>query len=145
MISTLLNISINRPIKAVLTTFVGAIIGIICVYFVPIHFDVQMRTENTGSLQYFYNTGAGFNEVQSKRIQLSGGAEFTHYHISIRPYALQAIRIDPIETKGQFELLGFNVDYLIWHRQWYGGSELSNLFSTHAVDVKSSNGSSLVA
>lgn len=34
--------------------------------FTSVHIDVEMRTMEKGSLRYFPDTGAGFNEKQSK-------------------------------------------------------------------------------
>lgn len=131
----------TRPfLKGVLVFCVGAIIGIMGIQFVPIQLDVQMRTKEQGYLQYFVDTGAGFNEMQSKRIRLSESADFLDYRASIRANGLRAIRIDPLEAQGQFELLGLQIEYLFWHRQWYGKGELNHLVLTHEIDIKSTGG-----
>lgn len=134
-------LSTRFSLKAALVFCVGAIIGIMGIQFVPIQLDVQMRTKEQGYLQYFVDTGAGFNEMQSHRVRLSESPDFLHYRASIRANGLRAIRIDPLETQGQFELLGLQIDYLFWHRQWHGHGELSYLISKrHEVDVKSTGG-----
>lgn len=124
---------------------VGAVLGIVGIISAPIQVDVQMQTKEKGFLQIYVDTGKGFNEMQSKRIRLSAHPDFSHYAISIRANGIRAIRIDPLEAQGQFELLGMQIDYLFWHRQWHGHRELNKLLSTHEVDVKSTGGATLSA
>lgn len=132
--------STRFSLKAALVFWVGAMIGIVSIQFAPIQVGVQMRTKEQGYLQYFVDTGAGFNEMQSDRVRLSESPDFLHYRASIRANGLRAIRIDPLETQGQFELLGLQIDYLFWHRQWYGQGELNYLVPKHEIDVKSTGG-----
>lgn len=143
MISSISFFSTRFSIKAALVFCVGAIIGIVGIQFVPIQVDVQMRTKEKGYLQYFVDTGAGFNERQSKRVRLAESPDFLHYAVSIPANGVRAIRIDPLETQGQFELLGLQIDYLFWHRQWHGHGELNYLDPKNEVDVKSAGGAVL--
>jgi hypothetical protein len=55
--------------------------------------------------------------------------------MSIPANGIRAIRIDPLESKGQFELLGLSLNYLVWHRQWHGQSELKSLVPNHEIEV----------
>jgi 4-amino-4-deoxy-L-arabinose transferase-like glycosyltransferase len=125
----------RHSLKPILVFSVGAIIGLVGIQFVPIQLDVQMRTKEKGILQYYVDTGSGFNEIQSKRIQLTESPDFSHYATFIPANGLRAIRIDPLETQGQLELLGLSIDYLVWHRQWHGQSELKSLVPNHEIEV----------
>ena len=125
----------RHSLKPILVFSVGAIIGLVGIQFVPIQLDVQMRTKEKGILQYYVDTGSGFNEIQSKRIQLTESPDFSHYAAFIPANGLRAIRIDPLETQGQLELLGLSIDYLVWHRQWHGQSELKSLVPNHEIEV----------
>jgi 4-amino-4-deoxy-L-arabinose transferase-like glycosyltransferase len=127
-------------IQATAVFCAGVILGILVIQFVPIRVDIQMRTKEKGSLQLFVDAGSGFNEGQSKRIDLSNSLDFSHHVMSMRTSEVRAIRIDPLETKGQFELLGLEIDYLLWQRKWSGHRELHNLFTLQEVEVKSTEG-----
>ncbi|MCX5871529.1 MAG: glycosyltransferase family 39 protein [Deltaproteobacteria bacterium] len=142
MISTISPIRFS--VKSAIAFLIGAIVGVVAIQFVPVHVDVQMRTKQKGFLQYYFDTGAGFNEAQSKRIPLSVSPEFSHYAISIRAAnGFCAFRIDPLETRGQFEIIGFQIDYLFWHRQWHGHGELKYLVPVHEIEVISTEGEML--
>lgn len=130
------------PISFLLTRFslkvaavfcAGAILGILAVLFAPMQVDVQMRTKEKGFLQCFVDTGAGFNEAQSKRTELSESPDFSHYEVSIRAWGVRTIRIDPFETKGQFEIRALKIGYPFWYRQWFGHDELAHLISPHGI------------
>jgi len=144
MLTDFISLLSKRPfIKATVIFCIGAIMGIVAVQFAPIQFDVQMRTKETGALQYFVDTGSGFNELQSKRINILESSDFKHYLTSMGANDLRSIRIDPISSKGEFELLGLQVDYLFWHRQWYGAEELVYLTPAHQIEIKSTKGATL--
>lgn len=114
---------------------IGAFIGIIGAHLAPVHLDVQLQTKEKGSIQFFFDTGSGFNETQSKRIGLTETPDFVHYTLSTQAYGLRAIRIDPIDSVGQFEILSLQVNYLFWHQQWIGSTELSYLQPVHELKV----------
>jgi 4-amino-4-deoxy-L-arabinose transferase-like glycosyltransferase len=99
-----------------------------------------MRTKEKGFLQYYFDTGRGFNEAQSKRIPLIASPEFSHYAMSI-PTAkgFCALRIDPLETRGQFEIIGFQISYLFWSRQFHA-QELRSLIPVREIEVRSIEG-----
>jgi 4-amino-4-deoxy-L-arabinose transferase-like glycosyltransferase len=127
----------KKFMKDAIAFLIGVILGMVAAQFAPVHVDVQMQTVEKGFLQYFFDNGAGFNEALSKRIELSESPEFFHYTASIPSHGLRGIRVDPIETPGQFEIIGFQINYLFWNRQWHGLSELNYLVPSHEIKLES--------
>lgn len=134
-----------RMLKYVLAFCIGAVMCALCIQFAPVNIDIQMRTMEKGSLQYFFDTGGGFNEAQSRSIPLSGSPVFSRYSGPMPASGLRAIRVDPISAPGMFEIRGIKIDYLFWQRQWTGQEELTYLIQVNDVEVKPTAGGRVLA
>ncbi len=121
--------------RAAVVFLIGAILGVMALQFEPVLIDIEMRTQEEGFLQYYFDTGKGFNEAQKKRITLSASPEFSHYAMSISNVnKLYALRVDPLETPGQFEIRSFQISFFFWHRQWHA-QELKYLIPAHEIEI----------
>lgn len=110
-----------------LVTVIGAVIGAVLFSRIPLHLDLHLRTAEKGYIQFFIDTGKGFTESKSTKLELLETVDFHHYKVRVRAYGVKAIRIDPFNKEGKFDVASFSVRYLLWNRTFNGVSELRSI------------------
>lgn len=65
---------------------------------------IEMRTSVPGIGQIFFDSGKGYNEKESHSYRILTGSAFIQYVIPIPETRIRAIRFDPINAEGSFEI-----------------------------------------
>jgi hypothetical protein len=66
------------------------------------YLKISMQSSSSGIAQLFFNTGSGYGEASSVKVDLTGGTEFTNYHFRLPNEKFLQFRFDPPSSIGQF-------------------------------------------
>lgn len=98
--------------KIVLLTAISLLIGISSFYYFrysPSTLLIEMKTSPAGYGQVFWNTGKGYNGLESYRFPLEGTDQLYTYEIPLPASKLKAVRLDPMESPGSFAIKSFRI------------------------------------
>lgn len=95
----------NSQPKTPFLFVLSLMLGLALYFFLPGYLSLQLKTEQAGHLQIFYNYGNGYNEDDSFVVDIDSLNTFVSYDIRVpRVSSLKSIRIDPMDRQGKFEL-----------------------------------------
>src|SRR3954468_11885574 len=88
-----------------LLVFVLAVLVALAVSWVrsprfPYQLETTMRSARPGFAQLFYDTGAGYNESDSSRVEIEGGGRDARYRFALPPGVFSHLRFDPTDRAG---------------------------------------------
>lgn len=93
---------------ASISIFVG-VIGFFYFQYSPSELILEMRTSNNGLGQVFWNTGDGYSLLKSYPFLIKRTEEFETYSIPLPAKRLRAVRIDPMQAPGDFEIKSIRI------------------------------------
>jgi hypothetical protein len=64
--------------------------------------EVTLTSSASGHLQLYYDRGDGYNESDSTRVAIEGGARSQPYRLNLPPGIYRSLRFDPLDRDGTF-------------------------------------------
>lgn len=128
----------SSTIRRIVIFCLGSLVGLWFTGGIPVAVEIQMQTHESGALQFFYSTGGGYSERQSKKVPLSSESESVSYRVLLGNADIYELRIDPLRSPGEFKVSCFEVAYLVWSRRWCNDSVAQILKPYRNVHVESS-------
>ncbi|MFH1078735.1 MAG: hypothetical protein V1766_00495 [Pseudomonadota bacterium] len=91
--------------KAVLAAFLFLYAGglwIISAKATTAYLKVNMSSSSSGIAQLFYDTGSGYSEASSVRVNITDGTNFSDYYFRLPNQKILQFRLDPLSSAGRF-------------------------------------------
>jgi len=98
-----------------------------------------MRTSVQGIGQIFFDSGDGYNERESHSYRILNGPAFIQYVIPIPETRIRAIRFDPINAEGLFEIRKITIS--THNREWSVAAEelARRIIPSHQIKIVGTN------
>jgi len=116
--------------KIVAATLISVLIGVSAFFYfryAPSTLIVEMKTSNYGLGQVFWNKGGGYSEIESYEFLIKSTENFETYSISLPAKRLKALRIDPMQAPGDFEIKGLRIKGPDGKSEWSGRNLVQEL------------------
>ncbi len=96
---------------------------------------IEMRTSVPGIGQMFFDSGSGYNEKESHSYRILTGSTFIQYVISIPETHIRAIRFDPINAEGPFEIRKITIN--THNGEWSAAAEelAKRIIPSHQIKI----------
>ena len=91
--------------KAILVTFLFLYAGGLWVLFgkaTTTYLKITMQSSSSGIAQLFFDTGSGYSEASSVRVNITDGKDFSDYYFRLPNQNILQFRFDPLSSAGRF-------------------------------------------
>jgi len=115
------------------------VIGLNYFAYTPQNIIIDMRASQPDSAQIFFDTGNGYNEEESYIFKLKDNSNIVTYSLPLPAKRLTSIRIDPMNSKGSFQIKSIKITNSMSEYEWSEKKLYEELSPLNHVKVMGTN------